>query len=319
MCHHRHHCSFVIIAHICFFCYQHPAERYLVIAQNNFLMIVCVFSFFGGYPNSANKNKPNVFHSKDYHHVHDNQYLLSLAISVRTRVKTFSRCRLGDQHIQEFFRDRFMNLSNVPTSAAAPNLPFVPTWTMPGGMQIPPWMQAYRGAPQFQESAGRPPAAAPNAPPAPVPAVVLANQNAQAPAAAAAAAGEVVQDSHGFPDDRKRLHKDSKVLGMAWQVGDRRRCTSKKFRASCISVCDRGEWPMLKLRDLNQEQTDFFTIRGHRRFAQHEAGAPRQGCHQDCHEESIQEEDGKKPVPPLGIVQEAGQPCRMCDSNGLPV
>ena len=216
-----------------------------------------MYSVFGGYPNSANKNKPNVFHSKDYHRVHDNQYLLSLAISVRTRVKTFSRCRLGDQHIQEFFRDRFMNLSNVPTSAAAPNLPFVPTWTMPGGMQIPPWMQAGWGAPQFQESAGWPPAAAPNAPPAPVPAVVLANQNAQAPAAAAAAAGEVVQDSHGFPDDRKHLHKDSKVLGMAWQVGDRRRCTSKKFRASCISVCDPGEWPMLKLKALSEEQTDF--------------------------------------------------------------
>jgi hypothetical protein len=58
-----------------------------------------------------------------------------------------------------------------------------------------------------------------------------------------------------FPDDSSRISSALKSIGLLWMNGPRR-CCSKKFRASLICSANSEEWPMMRLSQLNEEETD---------------------------------------------------------------
>jgi len=58
-----------------------------------------------------------------------------------------------------------------------------------------------------------------------------------------------------FDDDERRLSTTYASLGMAWHYG-KTRTTVKKFRASLITACNSDEFPMVRMSQLTDEQTD---------------------------------------------------------------
>ena len=58
-----------------------------------------------------------------------------------------------------------------------------------------------------------------------------------------------------FDDDDRKISSTYKTLGLAAVSGERR-CTPKRFRATCCSSCDEEEYPMVRTSQLGEEETD---------------------------------------------------------------